>query len=63
MLTGLYVARSILCMSSAQDFSPVIRSRQGRDRIAGVALMPSRQVLLTKCRVIDLMRVGRTLCC
>ncbi|WP_169317338.1 hypothetical protein [Actinacidiphila oryziradicis] len=50
-------------MSSAQDFSPVIRSRQGRDRSAGVALMPSRQVLLTKCRVIDLMRVGRTLCC
>ncbi|WUD77179.1 hypothetical protein OG937_38490 [Streptomyces sp. NBC_00510] len=50
-------------MSSAQGFSPVFRSRQGRDRNTGVALTPSRQVRLTKCRVIDLMRVGRTLCC
>ncbi|MFD5078114.1 hypothetical protein ACFVYF_15365 [Streptomyces sp. NPDC058274] len=50
-------------MSSAQDFSPVIRLRQGRDRTAGVALSPSRQVPLTKCRVVDLMRVARTLCC
>jgi hypothetical protein len=63
MLTGLSVARSIVGMSSVQDFSPVIRSRQDRDRSAGVALTPSRQIPLTKCRVIDLMRAGRTLCC
>ncbi|WP_167162260.1 MULTISPECIES: hypothetical protein [Streptomyces] len=51
-------------MSSAQEFSPVIiRSRQVRYRSAGVAPMPSRPVLLTRCRVIDLMRIGRTLCC
>ncbi|WP_329467250.1 hypothetical protein [Streptomyces sp. NBC_01431] len=50
-------------MSSAQEFSPVIRSRQVRDRITGVAPALSRQVPLTKCRFIDLMRIGRTLCC
>ncbi|MFD7162314.1 hypothetical protein [Streptomyces violascens] len=50
-------------MSSAQEFSLVIRSRQVRDRITGGAPAPSRQVPLTKCRFIDLMRIGRTLCC
>ncbi|MBX7466361.1 hypothetical protein K1Y80_09680 [Streptomyces sp. MAG02] len=51
-------------MSSAQEFSPVnVRSRQVRDRSAGAAPTPSRPVLLTRCRVIDLMRIGRTLCC
>jgi hypothetical protein len=51
-------------MSSAQDFSPVIiGSRQVRDPITGVAQAPSRQVPLVKCRFIDLMRIGRTLCC
>lgn len=57
------MARNILFMSSAQDFSPVFRLRQGRDRSAGGALSPVRRVPLTRCRVIDLMRVGRTLCC
>ncbi|MFI6470088.1 hypothetical protein ACIBL5_07470 [Streptomyces sp. NPDC050516] len=52
-------------MSSAQEFSPVIiESRQVRDSmITGVAQAPSRQVPLIKCRFIDLMRIGRTLCC
>ncbi|MGW2818295.1 hypothetical protein [Streptomyces sp. NPDC001415] len=50
-------------MSSAQEFSPVIRSRQVCDRITSVAPAPSGQVPLTKCRFIDLMRTGRTLCC
>ncbi|MGW2860102.1 hypothetical protein [Streptomyces sp. NPDC001205] len=49
-------------MSSAQEFSPVIRTRQDRDRIGGVAPAATRQVPLTKCRFIDLMRIGRTLC-
>ncbi|MEU9097732.1 hypothetical protein [Streptomyces sp. NPDC048361] len=51
-------------MSSAQEFSPVaIRSRQVRDRGADAAPAQSaRSVLLTRCRVIDLMRIGRTLC-
>ncbi|WP_371649118.1 MULTISPECIES: hypothetical protein [unclassified Streptomyces] len=54
-------------MSSAQEFSPMARSRQVRDRSVDVAPskspLPLRRTPLTRCRVIDLMRVGRTLCC
>ncbi|MFD9484790.1 hypothetical protein ACFWBX_12450 [Streptomyces sp. NPDC059991] len=56
-------------MSSAQEFSPMARSRQVRDRSVGVApskassLLALRRTPLARCRVIDLMRVGRTLCC
>ncbi|MFF6995050.1 hypothetical protein ACFY93_08840 [Streptomyces sp. NPDC008313] len=49
-------------MNSAQLFLPVIRSRQCRDLETGRALSPPRRIPLTKCRVIDLMRVGHTLC-
>lgn len=56
-------------MSSAQEFPPMAPSRQVRDQGVGVAPSPTpppsplRRIALTRCRVIDLMRVGRTLCC
>lgn len=52
-------------MSSVTRVSPVGRApqRRGFPTAAASCPLPPRQPGLTKRRVIDLMRVGRTFCC
>ncbi len=52
-------------MSSVTTVLPVGRApqRRGFPTAAPSCALPPRQLGLTKRRVIDLMRVGRTFCC
>lgn len=65
MLTGLSRGREHGHMSSVTTVLPVGRApqRRGFPTAAPSCALPPRQLGLTKRRVIDLMRVGRTFCC